>query len=63
MDIYKIRLPDILAVHDRLAEQDKTSLAHRVIGWIGAIYSHAIIKGLAPNLANPIPHGIHKELV
>lgn len=63
MDIYKIHLPNILAVHDRLAEQDKTSLAHWVIGWIGAIYSHAIIKGLAPNLANPIPHGIHKELV
>ncbi|UNU74061.1 tyrosine-type recombinase/integrase [Moraxella nasovis] len=62
-DIYTVRLPDIMAVHDRLALQGKTSTAHKVIADIGRIYDHAIIKGLAPNLANPIPRGIHKSLV
>lgn len=62
-DIYKIRLPDIIAVSDRLATQGKTSLAHRVVGWIGAIYNFAIEKGLVENLANPIPRTIHKSLV
>lgn len=62
-DIYKITLADIMAVHDRQAGINNTCTAHRVIGWIGAIYDHAIIKGYAPNLLNPIPRGIHKELV
>lgn len=56
-------MPDIIAVSDRLATQGKTSLAHRVVGWIGAIYNFAIEKGLVENLANPIPRTIHKSLV
>ncbi|MFL1732503.1 tyrosine-type recombinase/integrase [Moraxella oculi] len=61
-DIYALRLPDIMAVHDRLAVAGKTSTAHRVIGWITAIYDYAIEKGLAENLYNPIPRGIGKSL-
>lgn len=62
-DIYALRLPDIMAVHDRLAVAGKTSTAHRVIGWITAIYDYAIEKGLAENLYNPIPRSIGKSLV
>lgn len=61
-DIYALRLPDIMAVHDRLAVAGKTSTAHRVIGWITVIYDYAIEKGLAENLYNPIPRSIGKSL-
>lgn len=62
-DIYQIRLADIIAIHDRLAVIGKTSTAHRIVTWINAIYDYAIEKGLAENLANPIPKSIHKNLV
>lgn len=62
-DIYSLKLSDIMAVHDRLALAGKTSLAHRAITWINAIYDYTIEKGLADDLANPIPKSIHKSLV
>jgi integrase len=62
-DVYAITLSHIMLVHDKLAQANKTSLAHRAISWVSAIFNHAIIKGYVPNLANPLPQGIHKELV
>lgn len=63
MDIYQIKLSDILAVHDRLAIAGKANMAHKAVSWISAIFEYTIIKGLAPNLLNPIPRGIHKSLI
>ncbi|UNU72914.1 tyrosine-type recombinase/integrase [Moraxella nasovis] len=63
MNIYHVKLSDVLAVHDRLALNGKTNMAHKAVSWISAIFEHTIIKGLAPNLLNPIPRGIHKSLV
>lgn len=62
-DIYQIKLSDVMAVHDRLAVADKANMAHKAVSWISAIFEHTIIKGLAPNLLNPIPRGIHKSLI
>lgn len=63
MNIYHVKLSDVLDVHDRLAVQGKSNMAHKAVSWISAIFEHTIIKGLAPSLLNPIPRGIHKSLV
>lgn len=62
-DIFSLRLSDIMPIHDNLVKQNKTCTAKNAIGWVSAIFEHAIVALDLDGLINPIPRGIYKKLV